>query len=274
MKLLKQAVFLALILVLQLQGQNKYIESITDFSIGEKAYLFGDNVKLRAAPNTSSNVITLLKIATEVKILEKSTNTQLYNGKEWAWYKISSNATIGYVLGGLIALDKKTINNSTYLVSIKKVAVDETYEKTYAITRVINQNKDGYLENISMLDTNVFSLEVYDNKGLDSIENMAYISYMAESCGVNGGGYYLFNDEKSLNKAIDVSSIGDGGVYWLSEKVIFPNDIKGKKGKILFKSEEGEVVDEETQHEKIKIESIEFVWEGKLLNIKTDKSRI
>ncbi|WP_428740280.1 SH3 domain-containing protein [Tenacibaculum sp.] len=256
MKLFKLILLLSLKSILCATAQEVYIEPLKEFTPNQKVYLFGDDVKLRKEPTTDSEVISLLKIASEVIILEKSPEKQLYNGFIHNWYKVKHKNEEGYVLGGLLALDSKKIAESTYLVALKKEKND-----TYISVRVVNGDND-YIENNSKLKTTIFTIKAYDNKGVDAIKNMIYIDYIAEACGVEGGGYYLFNNGTSLVKSIELSSISEAGLFWFKEDVVFPSDQGGQKGKIILKREGGEIIDEESNHTKVTLETKEFCWEG------------
>lgn len=71
-------------------GQNKkYIETENViFQSNEKVHLFGDNVKLRANPSSTSEVLEILKINSKVTVLSEEDNTYNYNGISWKWYKV------------------------------------------------------------------------------------------------------------------------------------------------------------------------------------------
>ena len=102
-------------------GQDtKYLSENYEFVSNETAYLFGNDVKLREAPSSESEVIDLLKINEEIKIIEKTAFQQLYDGIDWHWYKVEYKDKLGYILGGLISLDRATLGNITFLVSLKK----------------------------------------------------------------------------------------------------------------------------------------------------------
>jgi hypothetical protein len=161
------------------------------------------------------------------------------------------------VLGGLISLDKATFGNLTYLIALKKDG-----EKVFLKTRVYDNN-GVFKENTSQLSTNEFSIKADGNKGIDNLISIFEIDYLAESCGVNGGGIYLFYDGKELIKAIDYSQVVDGSAYWFFEEYIFPNDKDGMKGKIIYRSEIGETKDEETEWTESKITSRILEWNGK-----------
>lgn len=246
-------------------AQENYIQESSEFSIGDVVYVFGNDVKLREAPNTNSKVISLLKIAEVVVVVEKANETLSFGGMDWAWYKVKNQHYEGYITGGFLALGREKIDDSIYLVSLKKEA-----NSVFALLRVVNGDNE-YIESSVQLSNSMFSVKAFNNQGIDSVKNMLFIDYMAESCGENGGGVYVFNDGNSLVEAIQVSTIVDGDLYWLHEEVVFPKDTGGKKGKIILSSEHGETIDEETNHKKITTERKEFVWNGKPISLGVEK---
>lgn len=244
----------------------KYIETQNiNFKPNDIVYLFGNDVKLRIKPSTESESIDIIKINSKVKIIAETNSTYNYNGIDWKWYKVNYNNKIGYIIGGLLSLDQKNIGDSTYLISLQKGE-----NQFNLLIRLVNIQNIEYLELPYKLPTDTFSIKVYGNKGITAIKDMLLVDFVAEACGVNGGGCYFFNDGKSLIKAISYSEIVDADVYWLGEKVIFPNDNKGVKEKIVFVSEEEEKIDEETNHVRTKLESIEFTWKGQFLELKKE----
>ncbi|WJJ96595.1 SH3 domain-containing protein [Algibacter luteus] len=249
-------------------GQDtKYLSENYEFKNGEIAYMFGNDVKLREQPNTESDVLLLLKIGEQIEIVEKSNSTMQFDGIESPWYKIKTKDKVGFVLGSLISLDKATNGNLTYLVSLKKDGL-----KLFAKTRVFENGLD-FKENVSQLMTGEFSIKVTGNKGLENIINIFEIDYLAESCGVNGGGIYLFYDGNELIKAIDYTQVADADLYWFIEEYIFPNEKDGIKGKIVYISEIGETKEYETEWTESKATRRVLEWNGKELlpKIETEK---
>ncbi len=259
----KIILILVLAIPFYLQAQeNKYIDINTKFVPNEVVYTFGDNVKLRSEPNTNSEIYLEIPIAEKLTILEKTEDKLLYNGIDWNWYKVKYKDRTGYVLGGLLSQDSKQVDDDIYLISLKKVK-----DKLYILIRLSNDKT--YLEHTNSF-YRTFSIKVFKNRGVPNIKNMIYIDYLAESCGENGGGYYLFNDGVSLKKVIELNQVGDGG-YWFYEEIFFPNDKKGIKGKIYFEREKGAPInDDDSQTISTKF-TRELKWEGKEFKIKSPK---
>ena len=158
----------------------------------------------------------LLKIGTKITIIKKTKNTLNYNGIESPYYKVKYNNKVGYILGGLISLDRKEIKNSKYFFVYKK-----TGDKYSIIIRHINE-KSELIENSSILKTYEFSFEVSANNEIKDLENILFVNYLAEACGLDGGGIFFFKTNTELKKVFEISQVSDAGIYWFEEKLIFP----------------------------------------------------
>lgn len=241
--------FLILLLLSSTIGfaqEPKYLSENYEFEVGDIVYLFGNDVKLRDSPDTESNVLSLLKIGTEIKILEKTDDSMLFEGIDSPWYKVKYENKTGYVLGALISMDKQRYNSITYLIALKKEG-----SELFLKTRVLENDKN-YTENTVSLATHIFTTTAYGNRGLTNVKSVFGINYMAEACGVDGGGIYLFYNDGQLIKAIAYSQISDAGIYWFHEDYIFPTDEEGTQGKIAYSKEYGETKEEETEWIEIK----------------------
>ena len=240
---------------------SNHLEINQEFKIDQIVYLFGDNVKLRNSPSVDSDVVKLLTIGEPLRIIEKSSESFVYNGINSPWYKVEHNNQQGYVVGGLISIVEKKGDNVRFLFTTEMVE-----EKLYIITRALVNSKTEYFENKSeFLGSNYgFKINLYNNRGLKSIDNILFINYLPESCGANSGGYYLFLDSNNLYKVIDVFSSADIG-FWESENLIFPNDLKGEEDKIIYFQEHGQYSEtdnpeDEPTWEKSSITKVNLKW--------------
>lgn len=220
-----------------------YAQKSIDLSVlssltkGDTTYLFGDNVKLRAEPYTDAEALEVLKIGSQVEIIEQTEVKMMYRGINSPWYKVKVEHQTGYILGSLLSLSKVDIHYKTLTCFINYEKINS---KLHIIIRLFPDSSSTYFENTSPFlgDHSGFVLTIYDNKGLDGVDNIFFINYMPESCGANSGGYYLFFDGKKLHKVIDLFSSSDGD-FWESEELYFPKDELGLKGKIILIKEEG-----------------------------------
>lgn len=232
-----------------------------DFNPGEVVYLFGHQVQLREAPTTEAKVLKTLPIGTHMVILEKHENSWRYKGIDSHYYKVDYKGTEGYVLGGLLALDKKTIKGITHFFGRAKIGeVDHLLIRT--------PQKDGsFTEKSLRLANGQFYLSSLGTKGLPDIDGILLVDFVSESCGTEGGGIYLFQESGQLYTVASLSQVSDAGAYYHWEELIFPDDEHGVAGKIRYKKEVGEFYDEVAEWQKKSTETKLMVWSKDTLGL-------
>lgn len=229
------------------------------FEPGEQVYVFGNNVKLRSAPKMESEVLEFLKIGEWVQIIEKTEFSWPYNGYDSPFYKVKYDDVTGYILGGLLSIEKKNLNAMDYFFTFSK-------EGNRDFLNIRNVVGGKYVEQkIPLSHTNV-TFHTIGNRGIPNLDGILYVDYIAESCNVEAGGIYLFAQNNELTKVAALSQISDAGVFYYSEEFIFPFDEGGIPTKIIFKKELNENLDETSRWIKTAMETRELSWlEGKLV---------
>ncbi|MEM1259897.1 MAG: SH3 domain-containing protein [Bacteroidota bacterium] len=245
---------LAICLFTNAQEKRHVFEDHTGFEVGQIAYLFGDQVQLRKAPNTNSKVLKTLPIGTHMVVVQQHVHSWRYKGMDHPFYKVDYKGTEGYVLGGLLALEKKTINNVVHLFGRAKMGNED-----YLLIRTLKEG-GSFTEKSTKLGNGQFYLTDLGTKGLPNIEGILLVDYVAETCGVEGGGIFFFQKEGTLHQVARLSQVSDAGVSYLWEEFIFPDDKHGVAGKIRYKKEVGEYFDEAANWKKTSVETKELVW--------------
>lgn len=252
---------LAICLFARAQEKPLCIYEDCDFSPGQVVYLFGDHVQLREAPTTESKVIKTLPIGMHLVVQEKHENSWRYKGVDHHFYKVDYKGTEGYVLGGLLALEKKTIDDVEHLFGRSR-----TGDEDYLLIRSLRQD-GSFTEKSTRLGNGQFYLTDLGPKGLSNVESILLVDYVAEACGVEGGGIYLFQQEGQLHQVARLSQVSEAGAYYLWEEFIFPDDEHGVAGKIRYKKEVGEFLDEAASWKKTSVETKELVWNNQSLGL-------
>ena len=243
---------------------NYFTDWDLDFKAGSTQFLFGNNVKLRDAPNLKSELVELIEIDKKVKILEKTEATDIFKDVAYPWYKVQVGNKTGYILGALIAHYK--LSDPSKKVDFYFHINPEYKDKGFSISIKTYGGKE-------LLDATQFnpighrfSFKVSGNRGFYDISSIVMVDYMSEACGVEGGITYLFWDEEDLTHVANLSSVGDGGILHYDEQFIFPDDPEGMndgKSKIIYKQESGEEVEEKTQWYITKSQSRVLNWDNK-----------
>jgi len=238
-------------------GQESIYHHINgDFTNGQQYFMFGDDVKFREAPDVNSKVKALLKIGTAVEIVEKTDKTILYNGIESPFYKVSHQGKTGYVLGGLISLEKKQSESATYLFTFHK----EEYKYTLLI-RALRENQ-SFEQTSASLGSPGLSIDLIGNKGIEGIQHILRIDNEPEACAEVGGKIYFFETANKLQNVFSTVVSSDAGVYWYNEELIFPEEEGGVEDRIVYKKEQGEYGDEATNETHTTIVRRELRWEN------------
>lgn len=232
-----------------------------EFEESSTQYLYGNNVVLRKKASSESTALDTLAIGSEITILKKSKKESDYNGLSWSWYKVKQGKKKGYILGGLISLASDEINGDRYLTTVSTVKKeDEEYTPRILNYRILTST-GKFRTGKTPLSTSAFTIQASDNKGVEGVESILYIDFVAEACGVDGGGVYVFYDGNKLKEAIQVSSVSDGGVFWFHEELTFPADENGQDGYIIYEREYGEEVNEEYMWTRSVKNTLYLKWE-------------
>ncbi len=226
-----------------------------EFQPREQVYVFGNNVKLRTAPDMDSEVLELLKIGEWVEIIESTNDLWPYKGINSPYYKVKYNDITGYVLGGLLSLEKKTLDGTDYFFAYSKEG-----EKAFLNIRTLHHGQ-LFQKKIPLANINI-SIEIYGNFDIEHLDGIIFINYHLGEDSDNYGGIYVFAFEAALI-AYELSQFDDVIEHaYYSEKFIFPNEDNGIPGKIIFKKEEGSDLDEEREWIYSNEETFRLRWTG------------
>lgn len=259
--------FLFFITVLTVKGQDyeKYFAPYIDFRTNDTSYTFLDKVFLKAKPYDNSKTITILNIGEQVII--DSTSDKDYYEPDYVkpfYYRVRHKGKTGYIKAEALALERLNANkNETYFLF--KINSHKDSTTSSLIMREVRSKKIVNDFN-TILRGEMFMLSLIDTKGLDSIDHLLVVDYVAEACGVEGGRTYFTWTSKNIKLLAHLSSIGDADVFSLTETLTFPADSGGIKGKLIFTSEMYELWDEETNWIKTTKEERTYLWvEGQIV---------
>jgi len=248
-----------LLLALQSFAQDYYAQMgvsgyYGQFQENTTQLLYGDNVVLRKKPTADAKAIDTLSIGSEVTIIKNTEEKITVNGRVSNWYQVKTDKGSGYIAGGLIAQDSKEHNGGTYLVITAGPENEQKFRVRYL--------KDGdYYGKEGSLGNSQFQLKVNGSRGVQGLEGMLIIQLFSEACGHDGGQHYIFNDGERLYNAIHCSSVAEGGVFWFTEELEFPDE-REWGDHITYKREFGESVDEVNNHSRSVVNTVIMNWNG------------
>lgn len=262
--------FICFTSALQLFAQQENIMYLYDDLVVNRTYsLFGDNVKLREKPSTTSKEITRLRIGFDVKILSKTTFVFEDSNSKTLWYEVLYKDKKGFIPAKFIA--RKKLNHGTINFYFNRTT-SKTRGDQLAIRTVIDKEYSDYKEKVIQLRGANISVALEDNHNLLNVTKILTLQYHGESCGAENGITYLFlmTNNEFIHIA-DLSSSGDVG-FFLTESFAFePNEHNGET-MIVFTKEEGEDINEDSSWVETKKLVRHFAWDGEKMIPKFSKS--
>lgn len=231
------------------------------FKVQQNYSLFGDNVKLRKEPNTTSDVITLLRISDQVKLLEITEQLYESSATKTPWCKVDYKGKTGYILEKFMAHAYAVNTDTDFFFRLTRTE----NQSELLIRTSYGDSEIAYHETTFKLLENSISVTIEDNKGLENVTEILKIKYHGDSCGAENGSTYFFlkNDFKLVHIA-DLSSIGDGG-FSESETFTFTKNESNGQPIIIFTKTASETIDEDATWIESKSMTRQFEWNGEEL---------
>lgn len=238
---------------------HKYHSPYNGFEKGDTLYTFNaknpvfKNADLKSEPYLYLPANTIVKVA-------KTIETDYENPFDpESFLQVIAGGKIGFMQRKDLTAAKVDIEGSKRSMLFQfKLDSNLTYVLNY---REFYEKQLVYETDLELM-TYSFSVYMIHPKGIDSLTGILVLDHLAEACGYDGGDTYFYYDPENLEKMAHLVSVGDGGVYYRTERFIFPADEGGLERKVIFEAEEMSVIDEETEWEEIKTERRVYKWLG------------
>lgn len=240
-----------LIAILFFAASSLCAQNSGPIELGKPHRLIGDKVRVRAEPNLQSEVLTELKIGSEVIPLERTEFRHKQDGVEAPWYKVSyGKKGSGYIWGNLIAKQYAIKDGLIFLYGIG-------YNKREIFTSQFRVAKAG--KELARLEVDegvdFFSqakLTLTGGRGFTGVDNIVTLRFQQEYCAGRMNSLILFWTGEKLIFVHSTSEGADAPVY-ASETQTFPDEKGGKKNQIYIVTESGD-------HDNPKAKHIEKFW--------------
>jgi hypothetical protein len=256
--------------------------TLEGFVVGNQYYTMVTDANLREKPNTQSNVITKLAIATPLEIISVSTDSLLLRGVKLPWVQVRTKTTperTGYLWGGFLALANIQTPNEEYMpnAGVQYLTGVVAYDEAkHQITVQVRAAKDGKelskCEFVTNGDLSYYpSFEVLFEP-LQKVKAVLSVNYYYPACGYPSGNNLLFWQENNqMTKVLETSSVSDGGVFYDAEEFILPSQRGGIGDHILVTHDHSEFEErgEEMVRSMQKFGIVVYKWNGaKLTKVK------
>lgn len=248
------------------------------FSKDSSAYVFTNKAYIRSAAGTKAAITDSLGFGSRVIIKEQLEQYDQIRNIIAPWLSVSfvSNGVSkkGYIWLGSLALRKISSAGIDYLYGIDRIVKEKLDGSEYAKYAVQLKAADAAGR---IIDTKEFrtdggeagnftDIKSLGNTKLENLTDVVRISFGGEACGIPTYYYYYgFTGEKLLALP-GKYTVGDAGVFYHSETLLFPNESGGQPGKIIKLTEEEEVLEDETANKKEKVKKTNtreiYFWDG------------
>ncbi|WP_164108074.1 MULTISPECIES: hypothetical protein [Sphingobacterium] len=244
--------------------------------VGDTAYVFADVAYIRDYPSTRGRLLDSLPQETALLIKSESYNNAMARGFEAPWRRVSyfkdGQRKEGFIWSGLLALGRLVSEEGNiFSFGFLRYEKETSYSPAAYMLQVKcfdrNRNlksKDYYP---AELDEQRYSeYKLLPSMGLSGLQNIFRIGFLGEACGVPSYYYYFSWNGREILPMFSRYTVGDAGIYYYEEKILFPSEHNLDPNLIIKDIEEGEVIDEnaeEYQYKK-KRKREKYIWDGKV----------
>ena len=244
MKLISFISFITFTITQSFGYSQDYLNPYEGFAKGDTLYAFADNTPMYSGPNTMSKLVTEIRLNQVITIASAREQdfSIAYNSNEFL--HVNFKGKKGFIQRKHLAA-KQLIHAPSKSIMLFQFALnaDRQYDLNYS-----EYSGNELVQTMPLtMYSNACNVSLEDTHGLDSVTAFLVVDHFAEACGVNGGlDYYTWNSGE-LSLMATLFEVGDGGVYSLQERLVFPTDPGGLPDKVIFEASEENVYDEETE---------------------------
>lgn len=245
------------------------------FQQDSPVYVFANKAYMRSDADVKSEIVDSFSVGTKFFFKEETKARGVINGLYAPWIKVSTaNNREGYIWAGVLAFAKITSKDIDFICGVdrvekKKIKGKEVKLKyTIRLKAVTNDSLINFAEWKIDADESARYTEIklLGNVRLRNLLDVVRVSFGGEACGVPMNYYYYGWSGKEFFVLPTKYSVGDAGIFYHAETLLFPNEPGGQPNKIIKVIEEEEVLEEatETKKEKIKKSNSKevYVWDG------------
>ncbi len=206
----------------------------------------GGNV--RQSPSRNAKSIAKLEVGAKVLITGEAIGEETIFGLTGEYFPIryvSKGVEInGYMWSGLFAYTwAKDKEGNEYAIGAKRLLSNSEYDEVeYNLMR--RDVKSGKIYQQLVLrdvgEQSWFESKVLGGMGLTNVQAIFRVGFLGEACGVASTHYYYAWSAGKFVELPSKSSVGDAGVYYSGDKLLFPTEHKYGANLIVVETEEAE----------------------------------
>ncbi len=241
--------------------------------------VFAKKAYVRSDAGVSNPLIDSLAAGEKIIAKEQTKRFETVRNIYAPWVKISYTKDgaqkEGYMWLGSVAIKNTWAGNTNFLFGIDRLEKEKdasdptsTYIKyvmqVKAVADSVIDQKEWKID-AGEAATYMDMMMLGDTK-LQNLQNVVRMQAGGEACGIPTNYFYYGWTGKKFLPFPGKYSVGDAGVFYHSETLLFPHEKGGQPNKILKLTEEEEVLEEATETKKEKVKRSKskevYVWNG------------
>lgn len=242
---------------------------------GDTAYVFADVAYIRDYPDTDANLLDSLTHGTMLLIASDGYNPRTIRGYKAPWndvqYEKNGALKTGFIWLGLLALERQTEDyGNPFIHGLLRYEKPSEHGGDRYICEVKYLTPDHNLIGKTHYPVDLYhqtytTSKLLPNMGLEGIQYIHRVGFHGEACGIPTVHYYLGWNGKSFVDMFSKHAVGDAGVSYYEETILFPAEHNLDHTLIIKDIVEGEVIDydaEDLQYSEIRRRE-KYSWDGK-----------
>jgi hypothetical protein len=262
-------------------AQTQQRMDYTLWNKGENATMmvFSNTAYIRSDADIASPVLDSLSIGDTVVVIEQTKYFTAVRNiyAPWAQIKYVKNKSsqTGYIWMGLLAISFEKNDQNTFLYGVERMeqtAPEDEYTSglRYNIQlKVLSEKKLVAMKEWKLKDEESMSyseMKLLGNPKLQNVQEVVRVMFGGEACGIPSNYYYEGFTGTVFLDLPGKMNVGDAGVFYHEETLLFPGETGGQSDKIIRLTKEEEVLEEETQKKKAKVKRSSkrevYNWDG------------
>ncbi|RYY70863.1 MAG: hypothetical protein EOO13_05110 [Chitinophagaceae bacterium] len=254
-----------------------------DYSIWQNGtdsnyHVFSNKAMIRQSPSSDALLLDSLLLGEKVKGKEITKTFSTIRSIYAPWLKVdyqkNGQTKSGYIWMGLLGFQSLVKGDTAFIYGLEKVKsgrMEPTFEqiKFTIVLKAITNNqllatKEWTIDGGE--STSYVASKMLGNVGLKNIHEVLRINLGGEACGIPTNYYYHGWNGSKFYDLPGKYEVGDAGVFYHTETLLFPSERGGKAGHVIRLIEEEELIQEETATQKEKFKKTNkkelYAWNG------------
>ncbi len=245
------------------------------FQQDSPVYVFSNKAYLRSGPDVTNEIVDSLSTGTKLIFKEATKAREIFKRIFAPWIKVATEDNKeGYVWAGALAFATIGSKDMQFFCGIDRASKWKTKGREDQIKYVIQLKgvRNNSLINLTEWNINAdesakyTEIKLLGDVKLTNLLDVVRISFGGEACGIPMNYYYYGWTGKEFLELPTKYSVGDAGVFYHSETLLFPNEPGGQPNKIIKLVDEEEILEEATETTKEKSKKSYsrdiYVWDG------------